>query len=144
MTEFPRVDLGAALSRLLTVVVEREAPVLEAHGLTMWEYVILDQLAEQAGMTQKELALRSRRDPTRLIANLDALHAKGLIDREVDAADRRRRLIRLTEQGTAVMAATKNEIRAMEDDLLGPLGVDGQNMLHRSLTTVLQHTEPRP
>lgn len=142
MTSFSRVDLGAALSRLLTVVVEREAPVLESHGLTMWEYIILDQVIERDGMTQKELAQRSRRDPTRLIANLDALDAKGFIAREVDPTDRRRRRIQLTDVGAEVMAATKQEIRAMEDELLSVLDREQQVSLHRGFAEVLAHVEP--
>ncbi|MGR3875576.1 MarR family winged helix-turn-helix transcriptional regulator [Streptomyces graminifolii] len=145
--ENPGEDLGAVLSQLLGVVVEREAPILEAHGVTMWEYVILDRLSREDGLTQKELARRSRRDPTRLIGHLDALCDRGLIAREIDESDRRRRTVRLTGSGRELVRLTRGDIRAMEADLLGGLTCDAQNDLRAALTAVLRrtgHTDPSP
>ena len=133
-------DLGAVLGQLLGVLVEREAPILTAHGLTMWEYVILYQLQGEGGLTQKELARRSRRDATRLIGHLDVLSERRLIAREVDAADRRRHTVRLTDEGLDIVRATRRDIRAMEDELLGALSVDQQNDLRDALGAVLQRS----
>lgn len=135
-------DLGAVLGQVLGVLLEREAPILKAHGLTMWEYVILYQLQGEGGLTQKELARRSHRDPTRLIGHLDALSERRLIAREVDASDRRRHSVRLTDEGLGVVRATRRDIRAMEDELLGALSVDEQNDLRDSLAAVLRGIGP--
>lgn len=132
----PGEDLGALLSQLLGVVVEREAPILAAHGVTMWEYVILNRLAIEDGLTQKELARRSRRDPTRLIGHLDVLSDRGLVAREVDGADRRRRIVRLTEAGRELVRSAGDDIRQMEVGLLEGLAVD----LRASLAAVLSRT----
>lgn len=129
-------DLAALLSQLLGVVVEREAPILNAHGVTMWEYVILDRLSLKDGLTQKELARRSRRDPTRLIGHLDALSDRGLIAREIDESDRRRRTVRLTEAGRTLVQAARLEIRQMEADLTDGVPVD----LRASLAAVLSRS----
>jgi DNA-binding MarR family transcriptional regulator len=136
-------DLGAIFSRLLAVIGEREAPILAGHGLTMWEYVILVPLVGQPGMSQKELARRSRRDPTRLIAHLDELAERGLITREVDGADRRRRTVRLTDQGAAVVRATRREIRAMEAKLLAGLSAGDQAALRQNLAAALRNLRER-
>jgi DNA-binding MarR family transcriptional regulator len=133
-------DLGAVLGQLLGVLLEREAPILEAHGLTMWEYVILYQLQGERGLTQKELARRSHRDPTRLIGHLDVLSDRRLIAREVDAADRRRHTVRLTDEGLDVVRATRRDIRAMEAELLGVLSIGEQKDLRNSLAAVLQQS----
>ena len=133
-------DLGAVLGQLLGVIAEREAPILKAHGLTMWEYVILYQLLGEQGITQKELARRSHRDPTRLIGHLDALGNRGLIVREVDPADRRRHTVRLTAEGLAVLETARRHIRAMEAELLGALTAEQQTDLRNALATVLQQT----
>ncbi|SDM70372.1 MarR family winged helix-turn-helix transcriptional regulator [Actinacidiphila guanduensis] len=134
----PGEELGALLSGLLNVVVAREAPILKAHGLTMWEYVILSRLMGESGLTQKELARRSRRDPTRLIGHLDALDDRHLIAREVDGSDRRRRTVRLTAEGRDLVLATHRDIRQMETDLLGGLSAEAQNELRNALATVLR------
>lgn len=117
----PRHDLGALLHRLLGRVVERETPILAARGLTMWEYVILGALADAGVVSQTELARSSRRDATRLIAHLDALEQRGLVLREMDPADRRRRAVRLSDAGRALVEGTRRDIRAMEDEVLAAL-----------------------
>lgn len=130
-------ELGALLSELLSVVVKRETPILQARGLTMWEYVILSALTGEAGLTQKELARRSRRDPTRLIGHLDALGDRGLISRQADATDRRRRTVALTDDGRRLVRAARQDIRQMEADLLAGLPADAQDQLRAALTAVL-------
>jgi DNA-binding MarR family transcriptional regulator len=132
-------DLGAVLSRLLGVIGERESPILEAHGLTMWEYVVLSPLAGGTTLSQNELAGRSRRDPTRLSSHLDALSDRGLIAREVDESDRRRRIVRLTEQGDTILRSAQRSVRAMEDELLDGLTRAEQDTLRRALARTLQH-----
>ncbi|MBV9792861.1 MAG: MarR family transcriptional regulator [Actinobacteria bacterium] len=136
-------DLGALFSRLLQVVGDREEPILAAHGLTMWEYVILVPLLGQPGLSQKELAARSRRDPTRLIGNLDALEERGLITRAVDAADRRRRMVQLTGSGREVVRDTRRQIRAMEADLLAVLPPGEQAALRQNLAATLRSLRER-
>lgn len=130
-------DLGAVLSRLLEVVVEREAPILSARELTMWEYVVLVSIADEPGLSQNDLARKSRRDPTRLIRHLDELAERGLIVRDVDPTDRRRRVVSLTDSGSALVRATQEDIRAMETTLLRALPPAEQDRLRRSLTEAL-------
>ncbi|MET9002705.1 MarR family transcriptional regulator [Amycolatopsis sp. NPDC004169] len=127
---------------MLSVVVEREAPILDAHGVTMWEYVILSQLLDETGLTQKELAHRSRRDPTRLIGHLDALGDRGLISRETDESDRRRRTVRLTSEGDALVRAVRRDVRRMEAELLDGLSRTAQDELRTSLAAVLSRVGP--
>ena len=136
-------DLGAIFSRLLAVIAEYEAPILAAHGLTMWEYVILVPLVGQPGMSQKDLARRSRRDPTRLIGHLDVLEERALITRAVDGTDRRRRAVRLTDRGDEVVRATRREIRAMETELLAGLSPGDQAGLRQNLAAALRSLRER-
>jgi DNA-binding MarR family transcriptional regulator len=134
-------ELGAVFSRLLEVIVEREAPILAAHELTMWEYVILASIAAAPGLSQNELARKSRRDSTRLIGHLDELVKRDLVVREVDPGDRRRRVVRLTEHGSAVVRATAEDIRVMEGELLQALPPDEQDRLRHSLVAALRSVE---
>ncbi len=130
-------DLGAVLGRLLEVILEREAPILSARELTMWEYVILVSIADEPGLSQNDLARKSRRDPTRLIRHLDELAERNLIARDVDPTDRRRRVVSLTDTGAALVRATQQDIRAMEAQLLHALPPAEQDRLRQSLTQAL-------
>ena len=74
-------ELAAAFDRLTRRAVAIELPVLAAHELTMWEYVVLSGLVRGPAQTQARLAEAVGRDKTRLIPILDALEARGLLVR---------------------------------------------------------------
>src|ERR687896_2419441 len=74
-----RHDLGAAFAWLTRAMIKAEEPVLRAHDVEMWDYVVLATLARGPASTQSELAAASGRDKTRLIPILDRLEARGLL-----------------------------------------------------------------
>ena len=90
------MELAAAFDRLTRRAVALELPVLAAHDLTMWEYVVLSGLVDGPAQTQARLAEAVGRDKTRLIPILDALEARGLVTRAPDPADRRNKTVALT------------------------------------------------
>jgi DNA-binding MarR family transcriptional regulator len=114
-------ELAAAFDRLTRRAVAIELPVLAAHDLTMWEYVVLSGLVDGPRQTQARLAEAVRRDKTRLIPILDALEARGLVARTPDPADRRNKIVSLTGPGRALRTAVSTAIRDAEEELLGPL-----------------------
>jgi DNA-binding MarR family transcriptional regulator len=117
-----REDLGAQFARITRRLTSLEAPILERHELTMWEYVTLLRLRSAPAQTQLELARSIRYDKTRLIALLDGLQRRGLISRSQAASDRRAHVVELTAAGTEKVDAVQHEIHEMEDKLLGPAG----------------------
>ena len=126
-------DLGALFARITRRLIDAEGPLLEARGLSMWAYIALSHLARQPAGTQLALAQAIRYDKTRLIALLDELEADGLITRTADPADRRARIIRLTEAGEARYSAARADIRAMEDEFLEELTAAERTRLRRTL-----------
>lgn len=116
-----RFDLGASFARLSQAINEAETPILEAHGLQMWDYVVLSALEHGTTPKQSHLAQAVRRDQTRLIQNLDRLQERGLIGRSPDPADRRNRIIELTDAGRRLLVTCQTDVRAMEARLLAPL-----------------------
>jgi DNA-binding MarR family transcriptional regulator len=131
-----RRDLGDLLGSLVRVVMERETPLLAERGLDMWEYVVLLRLAGGAAPTQAQLAAAVRRDKTRLIPILDRLEGRGLLGRTPDPADRRNRIVALTDAGQALLADCRAAISAMEDDLLAALEPEDAAALRRALEAV--------
>jgi DNA-binding MarR family transcriptional regulator len=128
-----RDDLAAMLARLARRLADAERPLLDAHGLSMWEYIVLSHLARRPVETQLELARGIGYDKTRLIALLDRLESEGLITREPDPADRRARNVRLTKAGERLRAAAQRDIRAMEDEALAPLSATERRTLLAAL-----------
>jgi DNA-binding MarR family transcriptional regulator len=128
-----REDLGALAARITRRLVDAERPLLAAHGLSMWAYIALSHLARRPAGTQLALAQAIRYDKTRLVGLLDELERDGLISRTPDPADRRARIVDLTDAGRARHAAAQADVRAMEDDFLSDLSAAERDRLHRVL-----------
>ena len=124
MSKAPRRDLAAMLSPLLRDMIAAELPVLAAHDVTMWGYVVLNALDRSSMRTQAALAEAIGADKTRIIRTLDELQQQGHIVRRPDPDDRRVRLLAITESGRAVKAAIQGEIQRGEERWLGELSDD--------------------
>lgn len=116
-----RHDLGAVFARLTRMMIEAETPVLRAHDVEMWDYAVLSALEEGAAPTQSELAVAVGRDKTRLIPILDRLEVRGLLGRTPDPADRRNRVVALTDDGRDLVRSCRAGIRAVEAEVLAAI-----------------------
>lgn len=68
-------------------------------GITVDQWVILQQLSQQDGRSQLELARATFKDAPTVTRIIDLLSQKKLVERTPDPADRRRFRIRLTTMG---------------------------------------------
>jgi DNA-binding MarR family transcriptional regulator len=116
-----RPDLAAMLHPLVRGLIAAELPVLAGHGISMWGYIVLNALDGGPARTQAALAQAIGADKTRIIGTLDELQEAGLITREPDPADRRVRLLAITEAGRQIRAATQSDIQANEERFLARL-----------------------
>jgi DNA-binding MarR family transcriptional regulator len=116
----PREDLGSQFARITRRLIALERPLLDKHGLTMWEYAVLLRLRAAPAQRQVQLADAIHYDKTRLIALLDGLERRGLLEREQAAEDRRARTVTLTAAGRERVGAVQRDIHRMEDELLTP------------------------
>jgi DNA-binding MarR family transcriptional regulator len=132
-TEGDRPDLAAMVVGLGRALIAIEQPILAAHAVSTWGYIVLTALRAEPMRTQAALARAIGADKTRLIAVLDDLQERGLIEREPDPADRRVRLLALTDAGTATHARIREEIRAEEKRLLDRLPAADRAVFLRSL-----------
>jgi DNA-binding MarR family transcriptional regulator len=112
------------LAPLVRELIATERPILEAHGLTMWGYVVLLALDQSSMRTQAALAAAIGADKTRIIRTLDELQERGFIERHPDPDDRRVRLLAITESGQRVKDAAQAGIQRGEERWLGQLGAD--------------------
>jgi MarR family transcriptional regulator, organic hydroperoxide resistance regulator len=128
-----RPDLAAIMWPLARGLMEAEEPVLAAHGITMWGYVVLNALTEQPLRTQAALAQAIGADKSRIIGVLDELQGQGLIDRYPDPADRRVHLLSLTAVGEERRAAVQAGIRRNEERILAHVPAADRAAFLRSL-----------
>jgi DNA-binding MarR family transcriptional regulator len=116
-----RPDLAAMVVPLGRSLLAIEGPILDAHGVSMWAYIVLSRLSAQPLRGQAVLAEAIGADKTRLIDVLDDLQDRGLIRREPDPADRRARLLTLTPKGRRLRDQVRRTIRREEERLLAAL-----------------------
>ena len=123
------VPLGRALMAM-------ETPVLAAHALPMWGYVVLLALDEVPVRTQAALATAVGADKTRIIGVLDQLQRDGLIERQPDPGDRRVHLLSLTTKGRSLRETVQADIRKREERVLARLTPADRKAFLRALRTL--------
>ena len=140
MSAFPddRRDLTAMFAPLTRLLLAREEPVLRAHGISMWGYIVLTGLVEQPVRTQAALAQAINADKSRIIGVLDDLQHRGLIQRQPDTADRRVHLLSLTPAGDRLRRSVESAIREREEDVLATLPAANREVFLRSLKALYE------
>ncbi len=106
---------------------------LVAAGLSDATWAPLVHLQETGGgITQKELAALVGIDGSSLVRLLDILSHQHLVERRVDETDSRARLIYLTPEGEARVAAIRQELAKGEEEMLVDISDD-------EIAAMLQH-----
>jgi MarR family transcriptional regulator, organic hydroperoxide resistance regulator len=133
-----RPDLAAMTMPLTKALIAAEEPVLAAHEISMWAYIVLTALARRPVRTQAALAQAIGADKSRIIGVLDGLEEQGLIRRYPDPDDRRVRLLSLTDDGDQRRRAVQAGIRRNEERLLANLPDEDREPFLRSLRTLIR------
>jgi DNA-binding MarR family transcriptional regulator len=100
----PSADsVGFMLSTLGHALSRRFIHALQPLELHPREFAVLRAVRANDGQSQQTLAERLRIPPSRMVAIVDELEARGLIERRPDPGDRRVRALYVTERGQAVL-----------------------------------------
>lgn len=89
--------------------------------LTSVQFAALDAVQQQPGIDQASLAATIGFDRATIGGVVDRLEQKGLIQRTVSPADRRARVLELTDDGQELLASCSPVVEALQDEILGPL-----------------------
>lgn len=98
-------DLVPRLARMIASALESD----EAISLSLRQYRLLERLSERAYRTSELAATSGVSQPTASAA-VGALEARGLVQRTVDARDRRASLLALTDDGEVVLEMAKAQV----------------------------------
>ena len=140
MSAFPddRRDLAAMFAPLARALITREEPILQAHDISLWGYMVLTGLVDHPVRTQAALAQAINADKSRIIGVLDDLQQRGLIRRQADAADRRVHLLSLTADGDRLRRSVQAAIRGAEQEVLAVLPEADREVFLRSLKALYE------
>lgn len=94
---------------------------------------LLRAIARAPGSSQQVLAELLGTPATRLVALVDGLEQRGLVERRRNPSDRRLHAVHLTDAGTALMADIGRVAREHDDAVLASLDADERAHLHELL-----------
>lgn len=111
-------DLSFLLARANALALAAANAALAQHGLKARSYAVLALAADDVRPTQRELAEFLRLDPSQVVALVDELEKRQLVERRTDPADRRANVLVATDAGRALFARARQSARAVELGLL--------------------------
>ena len=110
--------------------------VAGAEGLTPMQVMLLDRIEDDVAVPMSNLAAQLHCDKSNLTGIVDALEARGLVQRTTPPDDRRVRALVTTTEGRAVRARLDRRLRA-ENPLLTRLGPSQLLQLEQALVQML-------
>jgi MarR family transcriptional regulator, organic hydroperoxide resistance regulator len=127
-----------ALSVASRSVIAIYRPLLEPHGLTHPQYLVMLALWERSPRTVRDIGETLRHEPATLSPMLKRLEALGYVTRRRDRADERQLAVELTDAGRELRAeAEKIPYRVVEE--LGMTVAELED-LHAALSRVIDAT----
>ena len=93
----------------------------ESHGVTPVQYAALQKVGNAPGVDQRTLARSIGLDTSTIAGVVDRLEARGLMQRNTSPEDRRVRLLRLTDEGRALLDAIEPAMLRSQERILDPL-----------------------
>lgn len=108
--------LATSLMRVHQLVLAELDAAVRPHGITFARFEVLRLLSfsSRGSLPLSKIGQRLMVHPTSVTNVIDRLTADGLVDRQVDAVDRRRVLASLTEEGRVVLDAATESLMAID------------------------------
>jgi DNA-binding MarR family transcriptional regulator len=136
----PRPAVGGRLGYLLKHaqlrLAELTTPALAPFGITGRELAVLITIDDPVPLSQQDVAGRLGVDRTTMVALIDGLQDKGLVERRPDPADRRRNVVALTGAGTSTMTGAIAATDNAEARFLSQLSADEAASLRAALQVI--------
>ena len=114
--------LGYLLKHAQQRLAQAAAPVMTEFGIDGRELAVLTVLAAGHALSQQEAAEQLGVDRTTMVALVDALEAKGLVERQRSPQDRRKNIVLLTQAGADCLRGAGAARDEVEREFLAPLG----------------------
>lgn len=137
-------DLAFLLARANAVSVSRVNAALQAVDLRVRAYSVLAIAANNARPSQRELSEFLRLDPSQIVALIDELQSRGLVEREPDPNDRRANVVVATPAGRDLLARAQELAREVESEMFGALDGSEREALAQALRVMAGAVEVTP
>jgi len=132
---------GFLLRKVSSASFETFSQIVGAHGLHPMHFGLLTMIDAEEPISQQDLSRRTGIDPSTMVARMEALEIRGLIERDRNTEDRRSYDIRLSQAGRDLLTKLKQEAKEHGDRLFAPLTADERRQLHERLTRLADHVD---
>jgi DNA-binding MarR family transcriptional regulator len=132
----PRISY--VIARLDRALRRRIADRVRLHGLTVPQYTALSVLGRRGGLSNAQLARRAYITPQSMSEVLEALVAKGLVERGPHPNHRRVLPAMLTTEGERALAACDAAVSELEEEMLRDLGPDERDLLRTAMISCVR------
>lgn len=132
----PKAGAAFLLTQLGTHAAQEFADRIATLDLTPPQTGLLRAIAQQPGRSQQALADQLDTAPARLVALVDGLEQRGIVERRRNPNDRRLYAVHLTSAGDNMMTDIARVAREHDDALFTALTSDEQGQLRELLARV--------
>jgi DNA-binding MarR family transcriptional regulator len=137
----PRRSFANHAVRLGELVLARAEAAVAPLGIKALALDTLVNIHEGYGRSQQDLSRRLGLYAPQMVGLIDGLEKKGLVQRQVDPADRRRHILVLTAEGRAVVERGLAIAAALEAELFGDVSPE-EKARFQALVDRLESTAP--
>lgn len=127
---------GYLLKHAQLRLAELNRAALAPFGISGRELAVLLAIDDGASASQQEVARRMAVDRTTMVALIDDLEDKGLVQRQQDPDDRRKNVVVLTDVGRTTLRRATTAAAEAERRLLSSLSGDESAMLKKALQAI--------
>ena len=128
---------GYFIRRAHQVSVALFATGMADFDLTSVQFAMLNALMDEPGEDQITLASKVAFDAATSGAVIGRLESKGLLRRDADPQDKRRKLLSLTPAGEQMVVAMKTAVAQVQTKIMAPLAEGEAQELNRLLTKLI-------
>jgi DNA-binding MarR family transcriptional regulator len=125
----PPVGVAFLLAQLGAHAAEQFAVPIATVGLTPPQVGLLRAIAVTPGQSQQALARHLRTQPSRVVAFVDDLEGRGLVERLPNPQDRRLHALHLTVKGRELMQQIGQIAMRHDDEVCAPLDHEERRQL---------------
>jgi DNA-binding MarR family transcriptional regulator len=139
-TRHPTPDtrrLGFLLKHAQAGLSSLTAPALAVIDLDGRQFAVLAEIGARGPIAQQRVSEALRVDRTTIVALVDELERKGLVERKRDPSDRRAYAVELTPKGRRTLERALTVVGAAEREFLGSLSEADRRRLRELLARVV-------
>ena len=128
--------VGYHLRRTQLVVFQKFAEQVGSTQVTPGQFGVLALIQANPGLNQSELGEAMGIDRSTVVAVIDRLEARGIVERQPSPHDRRSNALRLSAAGETLFAEVRELVKAHDHDLARDLTIDERHQLMALLSRI--------